>query len=362
MKKLIGLFLVGCLALVGCSQKEETQDDVVKVGVITDLQGIDDKSFSEITWRGVSEFADEHENVKAQYITPKDGELPTLVSAVDSLVMSGNEVIVLTGFTFEETAGQVAKLYPDVKFILVDGQPLVSGEYQTFDNVVSIYFKEHESAFLAGVASALETQTNKLGFVGGIPNDAVKKFGWGYVAGVAYANQVYGTQAQVTDYVYSGSFSDVSMGQALGGGMYDKGVDIILQASGGVGLGIFAEAKVRDNAKVVGVDVDQYHEGKTDNGSITLTSAMKNIDVAVKEQLENYLDGDFKGGQKFTLGINDNGVGLPQENPNLSEDTIAKVSEVVEKIKNGEVVVPSTLDDLNTFLTDYNYHVGGVNY
>ena len=89
---------------------------------------------------------------------------------------------------------------------------------------------------------------------------------------------------------------------------------------------------------------------------------MKNIDVAVKQHLDNYMNGEFKGGKVFTLGINDNGVGLPQENPNLSKDTIAKVSEVVEQIKNGEVVVPSTLDDLNTFLTDYNYHVDGVNY
>lgn len=361
MRKFLTIATIMVLTLVGCSQKE-VKEDIIKVGLVTDLMGIDDKSFSEITWKGVSEFADEYENVEAQYITPKDGELPTLVSAVDSLVMSGNEVIVLTGFTFEETAGQVAKLYPDVKFILVDGQPLVSGEYQIFDNVVSIYFKEHESAFLAGVASALETQTNKLGFVGGIPNEAVKKFGWGYVAGVAYANQTYGTQAQVTDYVYSGSFSDVSMGQALGGGMYDKGVDTILQASGGVGLGVFAEAKIRDNAKVVGVDVDQWHEGKTDNGSITLTSAMKNIDIAVKQHLDNYMNGEFKGGEVFTLGINDNGVGLPQENPNLSEDTITKVSEVVEQIKNGDVVVPSSLEDLHEFLANYNYHVDGVNY
>ena len=57
MKKLIGLFLVGCLALVGCSQKEETQDDTIKVGVLTDLMGVDDKSFSEITWKGVSDLA-----------------------------------------------------------------------------------------------------------------------------------------------------------------------------------------------------------------------------------------------------------------------------------------------------------------
>ena len=82
----------------------------------------------------------------------------------------------------------------------------------------------------------------------------------------------------------------------------------------------------------------------------------------MKQHLDNYMNDEFKGGEVFTLGINDNGVGLPQENPNLSEDTIAKVSEVVEQIKNGDVVVPSSLEDLQEFLANYNYHMDGVNY
>lgn len=364
MKKFVLLFMVAMLTLVGCSVENETKEEsTVKIGMVTDIAGIDDKSFSEITWKGVSEFAKEHQNVEAQYVTPSDNALPTLVSAVDNLVLSGNEVIVLTGFTFEETAGAVAKLYPNVKFILIDGQPLVDGEYKSFDNVVSIYFNEHESAFLAGIASALETETGKLGFIGGIANDAVKKFGWGFVAGVAYANQTYDTNAYVTDYVYSGSFSDVSMGQSLAGGMFDKGIDTIMHAAGGVGVGAMTEAKTRGNVKIVGVDVDQYHEGLMSNGtSIILTSAMKNIDVAVKEHLTHYVNGEFKGGQVFTLGITDNGVDIPSENPNLTEDTVAKVEEAKEQIKSGAVAVPSSLEDLHWFLNDYNYSVDGVAY
>lgn len=364
MKKFVLLFMVAMLTLVGCSVENKTEEEsTVKIGMVTDITGIDDKSFSEITWKGVSEFAKEHQNVEAQYVTPSDNALPTLVSAVDNLVLSGNEVIVLTGFTFEETAGAVAKLYPNVKFILIDGQPLVDGEYKSFDNVVSIYFNEHESAFLAGIASALETETDKLGFIGGIANDAVKKFGWGFVAGVAYANQTYDTNAYVTDYVYSGSFSDVSMGQSLAGGMFDKGIDTIMHAAGGVGVGAMTEAKTRGNVKIVGVDVDQYHEGLTSDGSsIILTSAMKNIDVAVKEHLAHYVNGDFKGGQVFTLGITDNGVDIPSENPNLTEDTIAKVEEAKEQIKSGAVAVPSSLEDLHWFLNDYNYSVDGAAY
>lgn len=364
MKKFALLLAVFATILVGCGKTEvKPEQPTLKVGMVTDLTGIDDKSFSEITWKGVSEFAKEHQNVEAQYVTPSDNALPTLVSAVDNLVLSGNEVIVLTGFVFEETAGTVAEMYPNIKFILIDGRPLVDGEYVSYDNVVSIYFNEHESAFLAGVASALETKTGALGFIGGVPNEAVKKFGWGFVAGVAYANQAYNTDAHVVDYIYSGSFADVSMGQSLAGGMFDKGVDIIMHAAGGVGVGAMAEAKIRGDVKIVGVDVDQYHEGLMDNGSsIILTSAMKNIDIAVKEHLTNYINEDFKGGEVFTLGISDNGVGIPSENPNLTEDTVAKVSETMEQVKNGEVAVPSSLEQLEDFLAEYGYFVDGVAY
>ena len=364
MKKFALLVIVAMLVLVGCSTGNiNKEESTVKIGMVSDIAGIDDKSFSEITWKGVSEFAKEHQNVEAQYVTPSDNALPTLVSAVDNLIMSGCEVVVLTGFTFEETAGAVAKMHPNVKFILIDGQPLVEGEYVSYDNVVSIYFNEHESAFLAGIASALESDTGKLGFIGGIANNAVKKFGWGFVAGVAYANQTCGTDAHVVDYIYSGSFSDVSMGVALAGAMYDKGIDTIMHAAGGVGVGAIKEAKTRGNVKIVGVDVDQYHEGLTEKDtSIILTSAMKNIDVAVKEHLTNYIKGDFKGGEIFTLGISDNGVGIPSENPNLAEDTTAKVSEAMEQVKGGAVAVPSSLDELIAFLTEYNYSVEGVSY
>ena len=123
MKKFALLFVIVMLALVGCSFGNKVQEvPTVKVGMVTDISGIEDKSFSQITWKGVSEFAKEHQNVEAQYVTPSDNTLPTLVSAVDNLVLSGNKVIVLTGFVFEETAGAVAEAYPDVKFILIDGK------------------------------------------------------------------------------------------------------------------------------------------------------------------------------------------------------------------------------------------------
>lgn len=338
MKKFLTIATIMTLALAGCSQKE-VKEDIIKVGLVTDLTGIDDKSFSEITWKGVSEFADEHENVEAQYITPKDGELPTLVSAVDSLVMSGNEVIVLTGFTFEETAGQVAKLYPDVKFILVDGQPLVEGEYQKFENVVSVKFAENEAGFLAGVASALETQTGKVGYLGGIEVPAVVSYGSGFMQGVDYANKQMNTDVEMVDYVYSGTFSDFNIGQTISGGMFDKDIDIVMATAGVATQGAISEAKQRENVYIVGCDVDQYEDGATKNGSVVLTSGMKHIDVAVSDILDKWLNGSFQGGEVVLMDASNGGVGLSTSNPNLSDTTLVKLKEVEQLLREGEIQV-----------------------
>lgn len=359
MKKMLSLFMLAILTLVGCSQANEKQE-TIKVGMVTDSGSLDDKSFNQGSWEGVIDFASKHDNVETQYIQPSAETLQDYVSAIDNLVLAGNEVIVMPGFKFEETANIVAQEYPDVEFILIDGQPLDGEEYVSHDNVVSIYFTEHEAGFLAGIASALQTNTGKLAFVGGFNIASVDKFGWGYTAGVAYANKHLGTDAQVVDYVHAGSFTDVDAGKMIAAGLYDKGIDIIHAAAGGVGIGIYTEAKTRyengEEVYAVGVDVDQYAEGITSNGkSIMLTSAMKRLDVAVATHLEYWLNDEFKGGQVITMDFQQEGVGLPTENPNLTESTSIELEKVKEDLAKGEIVIPSTQEELIDFLDEYGY-------
>ena len=149
--------------------------------------------------------------------------------------------------------------------------------------------------------------------------------------------------------------------------MFDKGVDIVHHAAGGVGVGAIAEAKTRhengEEVYVVGVDVDQYGEGVTSNGdSIILTSSMKRLDVAVKTQLENWLNGEFKGGEVIVMDYAQDGVGLPLEIPNLTESTVGQLVEVEKVLSEGGVKVPSTLEELHSFLEEYSFHVDGVEY
>lgn len=365
MKKMLGLIFLGILTLVGCSPKEEQV--TIKVGMVTDSGSIDDKSFNQGSWEGILNFQSQHENVEVQYIQPSGETLQDYTSAIDNLILAGNEVIVMPGFKFDETASVVAEEYPDTEFILIDAEPTKGGEPVAYDNVVSIFFKENEAGFLSGVASALQTKTGKLGFIGGFNIHSVAKFGYGYVSGVAYANKYLGTDAYVTDYTYVGSFNDVNLGKSVGGGMFDKGVDIIHHASGVVGVGAISEAKTRsengENVYVVGVDVDQYDEGITSKGnSVILTSSMKRLDVAVKTRLENWLNGEFEGGKVIVMDYMQDGVGLPIENPNLTETTIETLKEVGKALDDGTVKVPSTVEELESFLNEYDYHVEGVQY
>ena len=115
MKKVLLGCMASAIALVGCSQSNEVvkEDDVIKVGMVTDSGTIDDKSFNQGSWQGVLDFQAEHNNVKVQYIKPTGETLQDYTSAIDNLILSGNEVIVMPGFKFDETASVVAEEYPN---------------------------------------------------------------------------------------------------------------------------------------------------------------------------------------------------------------------------------------------------------
>lgn len=356
--KLLSITILGLTGIMGCGQATEKTGEDLKVTMITDSGSIDDKSFNQGTWEGIQHYEEEVGGIEANYLTPTDNSTESFLNSIDNAVLIGAEVIVTPGFAFEEAIGKAQKQYPNVKFILIDGQPLVGSEYTVENNTQSIFFKEQEASFLTGIATALTSQTQKIGFIGGIKVPAVEKLGWGFVSGIAYANEKLGTSVEVVDYIYQGTFTDTQAGQMLASGMFDKGVDVILQASGMVGVGAMTEAKTRteagDKVYVVGVDVDQYDSGLMANGeSIILTSAMKKLDEAVYQALEDIQADNFKGGSTNVLGVVENGVGLPSENPNLTGNVLETVEAVKELIEAGQVKVPATLEETKQFLAEH---------
>ncbi|MDA8234346.1 MAG: BMP family ABC transporter substrate-binding protein [Clostridia bacterium] len=368
MKKfLVSLLLVAGFALLvtGCSSQNNTPAQQngsepakakVKVGMTTDSGTIDDKSFNQGTWDGTIKYEKDTGAIETKYLQPSGEQHTDYVNAINDLADTGYQIIVTPGFKFETSVNETAAKKPDTTFVLIDGQPH-NGDFKfvKHNNVVSVFFAEHEAGFLAGVAAALSSEAGKLGFVGGMEIPPVQRFGWGYQAGVKYANDKYGTKANIVKYLYQGTFNDTAAGQTLAAGMYDQGVDVVFHAAGAVGVGVFNEAKQRaekgKKVYVIGVDVDQFETGKISNGkSVTLTSAMKRIDVAAYDYIDAKVKGKFPGGEVITLSLENNGVGLPEKNPNLSEDTVKKVEEVKKDILDKKVKVPGTQQDLDAFL------------
>lgn len=342
------LFLVGCGSDSGSGDKGG-----FKVGMVTDAGTIDDKSFNQGTWEGIKE-ATKELGLKNKYLKPAGTLEADYMKEITNLYDADFKFIVTPGFKFETAIFNAQSQYEDAKFVLIDGSPH-NGDFNPVvgENTVSIFFAEHEAGFLAGVATALELKDGEAGFIGGMEIPPVQKFNWGFQQGLTYANENLGTNVTIKadNVVYQGTFDDVAAGQQIAAQMFDRGVDVIFAAAGGVGVGAITEAKNRvqdgENVWMVGVDVDQYEEGVyADGKSVILTSAMKQIDKAAADMIKAEKDGEFPGGETLTFDAKNDGVGLPDENPNLSEDTTSKVDEVFELIKSGEVKVASEQGDL----------------
>lgn len=360
MASVLAVTMLATIALTGCGTSK-SGGEKTKVGMVTDSGTIDDKSFNEGTYQGIIKYKTDKGSIEEKYLQPTGEQETDYINAINDLVDNGYKLIITPGFKFETAINKAAKDHADSAFILIDGQPHLSADDFNFvkhDNVVSVFFNEHEAGFLAGVAAALSTKTNKLGFIGGMEIPAVQKFGWGYKAGVKYSNDNFGTKAEIINYVYQGTFNDIQAGQTLAAGMYDKGADIVFHAAGGVGVGVFNEAKQRAlNGKdvwVIGVDSDQYELGKIskekDAKSVTLTSAVKKVDVAAYNYIDAKLNNKFPGGEVVTLTLKDGAVGLPETNPNLSKEAIAKIEEAKKALLDGKVKAPSTQEELDAFL------------
>ena len=369
LTQLIIIIISTSISLVACSShkggsetNEATATSSFKVGMLIDSGTIDDKSFNQGTWEGILAYTDEHSNVSGQYVQPTGETTADYLSAADNLILAGHDIVIAPGYKFEEAITELQEMNPDISFVILDGEPSSLAK-----NTTAIYFAEHEAGFLAGIAAALQSNTGKIGFVGGMKIPAVERFGWGYLAGVAYANKHYDTEVEVVDYQYQGTFYDVQAGQMIASGMYDKGIDIIFSAAAAVGNGVINEAKARtevgEECYVIGVDVDQYEEGlMVDGKSVILTSAIKCIDTAIYEILTAYGEGYFPGGEVIRMDVKTNGVGLPVVNPNLTTDTQEKIDEVLGEIKSEEIIVPSTNEELDLFLGEMGYEGTRIHY
>ena len=330
MKKILIMLLVVIMAasiFAGCTKEpvseatdkpevtkepvaEATDEPVAEVegyeiAMITDAGEIDDKSFNQGTWEGIKKFAGDN-GLTYKYYKPTEVSDSAYLAAIDLAIQGGAKVVVTPGFLFEPAIYEAQDLYPDTKFIILDGTPHTP-DYSTFrieSNVYSIFYAEQQSGFLAGYAAVKDGYT-KLGFMGGMAVPAVVRFGYGFVQGAEYAAKEMGLDSVEIKYHYTGDFAATPKNQTTAATWYADGTEVIFACGGKVGNSVMAAADAA-GAKVIGVDVDQSAESET-----VITSAKKELGISVYAGLQSYYDGAFKGGVSEVLDITVDGVGLP---------------------------------------------------
>lgn len=309
----------------------KTEDGNAELALVIDVGTIDDKSFNQGSWEGVEKYGEEN-GISYNYYKSAEATTDSFQNTIELAIEGGAKVIVCPGYLFEEPIYNLQDQYPDVKFILIDGEPHDADyNYATADNTMAVLYQEDQAGFLAGYAAVKDGYTN-LGFMGGMALPAVIRYGYGYLAGADYAAKEMDETVNVT-YTYTGSFEATPEAQSMATSWYKAGTEVIFGCGGSVGNSVMSAAEA-SNGKVIGVDVDQSSESDT-----VITSAMKMLSNSVYDAITSAYSGDFQGGKTTTFDITNDGVGIAMDTAKFNNFTQEDYQAIYDKLVAGDITI-----------------------
>ena len=352
LRMLLVAVLVCAPLLAGTSCRQELlaeEKGKVRVGIVFDIGGKDDRSFNAAAYEGVKCA----ETGRKPDGTPCDkpslgimlrdvepGNPTSIEPAMRAFAERGYDLIIGVGSAQAPIMEIVAKDYPNINFAIVDGA-------SELPNVASLVFKEHEGSYLVGMIAAKESKTGVLGFIGGMDIGLIHRFATGYEEGAKAARpdaRVIVNYVGVTD----GAWNNPGKGKELALAQIGKGADVIFTAAGNSGLGAFDAVEQagrgpdgRANRFVIGVDSNQ-------NGvkpGFVLTSMVKRVDNAVYQIVSDVVNKNFKGGF-HVYGVEADGVGYSMDQFNqalIRPDVIQQAEEAKQRIIRGEIKVTDAM-------------------
>lgn len=334
-KRLIFTAIVGIMSLsmIGCSNdsKEESKnmkdgEGKFSVGIVLGEGGANDQSFNQSSLEGL-ERAKSELGIDGSYL--ESNQDADYAPNIETFIDQERDVIIGVGYTTAESMLSAAKLYPDRKFVIIDHNYEEEGQ-EIPDNMICMTFDEREAAYLVGIIASKMSETNKVGFIGGMEIPNITRFEEGFKAGVKSENKDVEYLSQ-----YANSFDDASLGKSIANQMYNNKVDVIFSAAGGVGTGAIESAKEKDKY-AIGVDMDQNNLAP-DN---VITSAMKRVDIGVFDTISKIKEGKFEGGKAVVYGLKEEAVGIaPSTGKNVPKEIIDYVNKKAEAIIEGKLEV-----------------------
>jgi basic membrane protein A len=331
--KAIGLVLLfvlvaGQVWAAGAKEAPAPQKKLV-MAMVTNQSGLGDQSFNDAAWEGLAQ-AEKTYGIERKVLESR--EQAQYVPNLSTLAEQKASLIIGVGFMIKDAVAEAAKMFPGSNFALVDG-------FVDLPNVASISFKENEGAFLVGAIAAKVSRTGKIGFVGGVSTPVTNRMESGYRAGAMSVNP--SIEVLVS---YAGSFADPAKGEEMATPQYNQGADVIFQVAGQTGLGVINAAK-KMNKFVIGVDRDQNYLAPTN----VLTSMIKRVDIAVLNACGMVAGNSFKGG-KYYYGLKEKAVDFATTGNLIPADVVTFANMVKGKILSGEIIPPSTYDELSKFV------------
>ena len=310
----LGLVACATIGMVGCSSSSEDKSEKLKVALILSEGGVNDESFNQSAWQGALS-AKENLDVDVSYLESK--QISDYETNIESAIDQGNDLIIGVGFQLGDAIKEASENYPDQKFAIVDS---------TYDeipsNLTPILFNEKQAGYLTGLIASQMTNTNAVGFIGGMDIPSVSQFLVGFEKAIKEENKDIKVLSQ-----YANSFTDSAKGKAIAQQMISQGADILFTCGGGVNSGVW-EACNEAGIKAIGVDMPSNQFAP----NTIITSALKNIGTGLEITIKDLTEGKFKGGEATIYDLSSSGVGY-EITEHLSDELIEYVDNKLESKK-----------------------------
>jgi len=329
MKKILSIALLLCMVLM-MAVPAMAEKTTVRIGMVTDVGGVNDKSFNQTSWEGLQALAAEDSSFEVNYLESKtDADYQT---NINTFIDEGYDLIICVGYMLADATREAAEENPDQLFAIIDDSSI------DLPNVACLMFAQEQASYLVGLIAGTYTESNTVGYVQGMVYPAMNKFGVGFIAGVQAVNP----DAKVLQY-NANAFGDSAGGSTAAKDMITKGADVIYHAAGGTGMGVI-EACNEEGIWAIGVDSDQSNLAPDH----VLTSAMKRVDVAAQDISKAVKDGNYTAGVHLYDLTND-GVGIAPTTTHLSQEVLDLVEQAKKDIVDGKIVVPTLAEEVPAF-------------
>ena len=287
---------------------------------------------NQMAGEGMNRFA-ESTGIRVTHVETANTE--NLSSILETCAKDGNQVIWTIGAGAKDIVSQAAVQHPDIQYFFLDGE--WDG---TQPNMTGILFRDEEAAFLAGYLAGWTTQTNKVAFICGI-DGTVDRALYGFRAGVRYASEEK-RETIAVEIEYLDTVTDANIAKTQARSMYQDNCDVIFSVAGTANAGV--EEAAAENGKWM------IASEKTETSSAILASTFRNVSNIVQSLSEQAVSSQFTGGQTYSYGLQEEGVGLTEENPNVPEETMTKIASLIEQIKDETISPPFSQESYQLFL------------